>query len=158
MEVRNGKPTVVISAFYGAKAELGGALSHEQYRIIEKKSDRCEHAEAAVFAYGNRIGGVEWICRERACKDHLGRVHEGHACSSSGASRPASPEARNQRRQELFDVKVDEIVRKRVMREATKTFARPLDRAHLNEAVKEFFRRTSSNDQRTICEAFGCEK
>ena len=158
VEARNGKPAVIISAFYGAKAEDGGALSREQYQVIEKKSGRCEHAEAAVFADGNQIGGVKWICRERACKDHLGRTRESHAHSPGGASRPASSEARNQRKQELFDVKVDEIVRKRVMREAIKTFAWPLDRAHLNEAVKEFFRRLPSSDQRTIREVFGWEE
>ncbi|MGH9838027.1 MAG: hypothetical protein ACREEM_04510 [Blastocatellia bacterium] len=158
VEARSGKPAVVISAFYGAKAEDGGALSREQYQIIEKKSGRCEHAEAAVLGDSNEIGGVKWICCERTCKDHLGRAREGYARSSSGASRPASSDGRNQRKQELFDVKVDEIVRKRVMREAVKTFAWPLDRAHLNKAVKEFFRRIPSSDQRTIREVFGWEE
>jgi hypothetical protein len=158
VEARSGKPAVAISAFYGAKTEDGGTLSREQYQIIEKKSGRCEHAEAAVFADGNEIGGVKWICRERACKDHLGRSRESYTHSPGGASRPASSDGRNQRKQELFDVKVDEIVRKRVMREAVSTFAWPLDRAHLNEAVKEFFRRIPSSDQRTICEVFGWEE
>ena len=46
-------------------------------------------------------------------------------------------------------------MRKRVMGEALKTFAWPLDRAHLNEAVKEFYRRIPSADQQTIREVFG---
>jgi hypothetical protein len=52
---------------------------------------------------------------------------------------------------------VDEIVRKRVMKAALTTFAWPLDRAHLNEAIKEFFRRIPSEHQKTICEVFGWE-
>jgi hypothetical protein len=55
----------------------------------------------------------------------------------------------------LFDIKVDEAVRKRVMKEAIKTWSWPLDRTHLNEAIKEFFRRIPSEHERTICEIFG---
>jgi hypothetical protein len=55
-------------------------------------------------------------------------------------------------------VKVDEIVRERVIREAVKTFAWPLDRAHLNEAAKKFFLCIPSSDQRTICEVFDWEE
>jgi hypothetical protein len=50
---------------------------------------------------------------------------------------------------------VAEVVRKPVLGEAIKTFTWPLDRAQLNEAVKEFFRRIPTDDQQTICEVFG---
>lgn len=53
---------------------------------------------------------------------------------------------------------MDEVVRKRVMIEAIKTWSWPLDRTHLNEAVKEFFHRIPSEHQRTIYEVFGWEK
>ena len=76
--------------------------------------------------------------------------------SASGSSQNGdSPEKRNKRKQEIFDIKVDEIVRKRVMKEALQTYKWPLERAHLNEVAKEFFRRIPSDDQRTICEVFG---
>jgi hypothetical protein len=36
------------------------------------------------------------------------------------------------------------------MKEAIKTYGWPLERAHLNEAVKEFYRRIPSEHQRVI--------
>ncbi len=159
LDEKSGKPGALISAFYGSGVEAKGAISLDQYQVIEKKADRCEHAEQAVVVDGSEIGQVRWICRERSCKDHLGRMRESYTHSSSGpVSRNASPKDRNRRKQELFDIKVDEVVRKRVMTEAIKTWSWPLDRTHLNEAVKEFFRRIPSEHQRTICEVFGWDK
>ena len=159
LEERGGKPAALISASYVVKPEAGGALSREQYQIAEKKADRCEHAEQAVVADGPEIGQVRWICQEKGCKDHLGRVGESRAYSAGDRnSHTASPEDRNKRKQELFDIKVDEAVRKRVMKEAIKTWSWPLDRAHLNEAAKEFFRRVPSEHERTIYEVLGWEK
>jgi len=159
LDQKSGKSGVYISASYGSGIEAKGVIGRDQYQPLEKKADRCEHAEQAVVADGPEIGQVRWICRERSCKDHLGRVRESYTYSSSGpVSRNASPKDRNRRKQELFDIKVDEVVRKRVMKEATETWSWPLDRTHLNEAVKEFFRRIPSEIQRTICEVLGWEK
>jgi len=159
LDEKSGKPGVYISASYGSGIEAKGAIGRDQYQPLEKKADRCEHAEQAIVVDGPEIGQVRWICRERSCKDHLGRVRESHSYSSSGpVSRNASPKDRNRRKQELFDIKVDEVVRKRVMAEALKTWSWPLDRTHLDEAVKEFFRRIPSEHQRTIYEVFGWEK
>lgn len=159
IEGKSGRPAAYISPFYGSGVEAKGAIGRGQYQPLEKKADRCEHAEQAVVVDGPEIGQARWICRERSCKDHLGRVRESHSYPSGGPiSRNASPKDRNRRKQELFDIKVDEAVRKRVMREAIKTWSWPLDRTYLNEAVKEFFRRIPSEHQRTICEVLGWEK
>lgn len=155
VEVKQSKPAALISTYYGSNAESAEALGVDQYQVLEKKADRCEFAEKAVTADGTDVGKVKWICREADCKDHLGRVREPRQYSSNVPSGTTSPEQRHERKQELYDLKVDEIVRKRVFGEAIKSFAWPLDRAHLNEAVKEFFRRIPSSDQQTICEVFG---
>ena len=132
-------------------------LTRPQYQLLEKKAERCQHAEQAVYADGEAVGQVKWICREPTCKDHLGRVRDTYAGASGGTTNlsTASPENRNKRKQELFDIRVDEIVRKRVMAEGIKTYKFPVERAHLNEVAKEFFRRIPSDDQRTILEVFG---
>lgn len=155
LEEKTRKPVMFISAYYGAGSQDPQVLGRDQYQLLEKKADRCQSAEQAIAADGPDIGKVKWICREAACKDHLGRVAELRSYSSSNGSRPATPEDRGQRMQELFDIKVDEVARKRVIQEAIKTFASPLERRHLNEAAKEFFRRIPSDDQKTICEIFG---
>jgi ParB family chromosome partitioning protein len=150
LEAKTSRPAVLISTFYGSGADGKEVIGRDEYQLIEKKADRCEFAEAAVVADGGEIGQVKWVCREKTCKDHLGRVRESYSYASAGGSRTASPENRSQRKQELFDIRVDEAVRKRVMTEAIKTWSWPLDRTHLNEAVKEFFRRIPSEHQRTI--------
>ena len=158
VEKKQDKPALLISPYYGAAPEKDGVVSLGEYQIIERKADRCSHAEQAVYADGNEIGQVKWVCRERSCKDHRGRVSNGRAHPATGGLRSAEPEDRHERKQELFDIKVDEVVRKHVMREAIKTYSWPLDREHLNEVVKEFFRRIPSDDQRTIGEVFGWEE
>lgn len=155
VEAKQGKPAALISNHYGSRAEGEGILGRDQYQILQKKADRCEYAEQCVYADGGEIGQVKWICREPGCKDHLGRVRTTYSSSSNGNGHTRSPETLHQRKQELFNIKVDEVVRTRVMGEAIKAFAWPLDRDHLNEAVKEFFRRIPTDDQQTICEVFG---
>ncbi len=157
LEAKQGKPAVCISAYYQAQTEAEGVLGREQFVPLERKADRCQFAEQAVYANSNEIGQAKWICREPGCKDHLGRVPEARAARTGKASSSSPTAAHNARKQELFEIKVDEIVRKRVMKAALTTFAWPLDRAHLNEAVKEFFRRIPSEHQKTICEVFGWE-
>lgn len=152
---KTGQPVVTISAYYGRSAGDEGALSQGQYELLRKKADRCEHAVQAVYVDGAEIGQVKWVCYEQSCKDHLGRVRETYAPRANGTSSTAAPADRSARKQELFDLKVDEVVRKRVMKQALVTFAWPLDRRHLNEAVKEFFRRLPSDVEKTVCEVFG---
>lgn len=158
LEEKGGKSVAYLSIDYGAGVRAKGVLSRDQYQVLERKADRCEHAEQAVFADGPEIGQVRWICREATCKDHLGRVPEYRSYTNGSGSRSSAPQDRNRRKQELFDIKVDEVVRKRVMKEAIKAWSWPLDRADLNLAVKEFFRRLPSEHQLTICEVFGWEK
>lgn len=155
LEEKHHKPVVFISAYYVRNTQDSSVISRDQYQLLEKKADRCEFAEPALFADGTGIGQAKWICREQTCKDHLGRMVEIRGYSSGSVSRTTAPGQHGQRRQELFDLKVDEAVRKRVMQEAVKIFAWPLERRHLNEVAKEFFRRIPSDDQKTICEVLG---
>ena len=157
LDAKRERAAPFISPYYDTRIEGQEVLTRPQYQLIEKKVDRCQHAEQAVYADGEGIGQVKWICREPTCKDHLGRVRDTYAgatVSTSGLS-ATSPENRNKRKQELFDIRVDEIVRKRVMAESLKTYKFPFERAHLNEVACEFFRRIPSDDQRTILEVFG---
>jgi ParB/RepB/Spo0J family partition protein len=158
LEAKAGRSVAFISSYYGTPAE-GEALSRGDYHPVEKKADRCPSAERAIVADGPTVGQVEWVCRTPECPEHLGRVPEyrRHA-GGDGSARPASAADRNVRKQELFDIKVDEEVRKRVMREAFKTYSWPLDRTHLNEVAKEFFGRVPSEHRRTIAEVLGWER
>lgn len=155
LEEKHHKPVVFISAYYSRESTDSSVISRNQYQLLEKKADRCEFAEPGILADGPGLGQAKWICREQSCKDHLGRVAEFRDHSSGNISRTIASRDHRQRRQELFDLKVDEAVRKRVMQEAIKTFAWPLERQQFNEVAKEFFRRIPSDVQKTICEVFG---
>lgn len=161
IEAKQGKPPAYISTHYGMNDEEKNIIAVNDYQLIEKRGVRCEHAEQAIFADGEEVGRVKWICRVKSCKDHLGRVNSYSQPISTGKgggiADAKSLESRNKRRQEIFEIKVNEGVRKRVMREALKTYSWPLERIHLNEIAKEFFRRIPSDDQQTITEVFGIE-
>lgn len=155
VQAKQEKPVASISSYYGARTVEEGTLGRGEYQLLPKKADRCQFAEQAVYSDGADLGKAKWICCEPACKDHLGRVRETHTPVTNGAASVSTSEPRHARKQELFDIKVDEAVRKRVFAEALKAFAWPLERQHLNEIVKEFFRRIPTDVQKTICEVFG---
>ncbi|MBA3712358.1 MAG: ParB/RepB/Spo0J family partition protein [Pyrinomonadaceae bacterium] len=158
LDVKANAPTPYISTYYSrdTRAQFEDVLTQPQYQLLEKKVDRCEYAERAIYVDGAEVGHVRWICREKTCKDHLGRYYIGStsngSSSASNTSTRGTVESRSKRKQELFDIRVDEIARKRVMSEALKTYKFPFERTHLNEVAKEFFRRIPSDDQRTILE------
>jgi ParB family chromosome partitioning protein len=159
LDAKRETPAAFVSPHYSTRIE--GALTRYEYEQIERKGDRCEYAEQAVVAEGERIGRAIWICREPTCKDHLGRAGSTNVTTiSSGptGTSAANPMAAKERKQELFDLRVDDVVRRRVMAEAMQTFSYPLDRAQLNAVAKEFFRRITSYDQRTIFAVLGKEE
>jgi ParB family transcriptional regulator, chromosome partitioning protein len=158
LEAKAKKPVALLSDKYGSGVNADESLRRGSYQIIERKAPRCQHVEKAVFSDGQQIGHVKDICREPTCKDHLGRVPERHSHSRGNGVRSTSPKDNNRRRQELFDMKVDEKVRKLVMAEALKTYSWPLDRADLNEVVNQFFSRLPSEHQETIIEVLGWNK
>jgi len=153
LETKTSKPAILLSPFYSSRLVTEGALVQGTYQVLPKKNDRCQHAEQAVFVEGDETGQVKWICKEKSCKDHLGRSRNNG--SDARQPEPHSSETRSERRQELFDLKVDEAVRKRVMAEAVKNYAWPLVRTEWNEIAKEYFRQIPRDHQRTILEVFG---
>lgn len=161
VEAKQGRPAVFISAYYGWHDSAADTLHRDQYQLLRKKAERCAFAERAVSADGAEIGKVQWICREPSCKDHLGRVPDSirstalHAGTATNGTVPT--DGRHARQQELFNLKVDELVRKRVFAAALQAFSWPLARPQLNEAVKEFFRRIPADVQQVIGEVFGWE-
>ncbi|MDQ3254391.1 MAG: ParB/RepB/Spo0J family partition protein, partial [Acidobacteriota bacterium] len=117
LDAKRERAAAFISPYYDTRIEGKEVLTRPQYQLLEKKAGRCQNAEQAVYADGEAVGQVKWICREPTCKDHMGRVRDTYAgaTSNAGGLSATSPESRNKRKQELFDIRVDEIVRKRVM-------------------------------------------
>jgi len=157
LEAKQGKPAALVSLYYSGDTEAPDVVMRRHFEPIERKADRCEFAEPAVCVDRQHFGQTKWICREATCKDHMGRGPQVRSHGIGKAAHGTPNEKHQARKQELFDIKVDEVVRKRVMMEALKSFAWPLDRAHLNEAIKEFFSRIPGEHQKTIGEVLGME-
>jgi ParB family chromosome partitioning protein len=154
-------PAPLVSPYWNTSAGEEGreVLPRSRYEAIEDEAEGCEYAEWGVYVEGQNIGQKVLICREPTCKDHLGRVR-GHASvavtsSASVGQQQDDSAKRNARKQELFDIKVDEEVRLRVFTEALKTFSYPLDRTLLDMVAVAHFRRIPSDDQKTIIKVFG---
>ena len=157
LEAKHGKLVALISLYYGHESEIAGVVGRDQFEPIERKADRCQFAEPALCADRQHYGQTKWICREATCKDHRGRVPEVRSHNNGKAVNGTPSEKHQARKQELFDIKVDETTRKRAMAAVLKAFAWPLDRRHLNETIKEFFRRIPGEHQKTIGEVLGME-
>lgn len=155
---KQGKPAMIISCYYGTRTSEEDVLGKDKYQLLQNKADRCEFAEQAVVIDGSDIGKAKWVCTEAGCKDHLGKIREATGRHAGNGSHTHQPETWNHRKQELFEIKVDEIVRKRVLGEALKSFSWPLERKTLNEIAKEFFRRIPAEDQETILEILGIQE
>lgn len=164
LDEKRGTPAPFVSPNWttGAQAEGRDVLGRSEYELVEGgRDERCEFAEQAVYFEGQRTGRAVWICREATCKDHKGKVR-GHASVAVGSVGGATAgggkgadESKNRRKQELFDIKVDEIVRKRVFAEGLKAVTLPLDRSTFDWIALGYFRRIPSFDQKTIIEVFG---
>lgn len=83
-------------------------IGRNNYNTVDKKKS-CEFAEKAVFAEGDRIGQTETICRNPKCKIH-------NYSYSSSSKKKEDPSAKSKRKQEIFDIKVAEAVRRKVFR------------------------------------------
>jgi len=122
------EPVPIISETYSTAPP--GMLSQHDFADVTK--NKCEGAEAAVWGDGAHPGKKAWICRSADCQTHKARFREsaaakgGTGVASPGAKPDAGKNAR--RRQELLDIKVNEMTRRALFLQAMKKFKHPLGR------------------------------
>lgn len=158
LEAKQGSPVAFISPHYYTSAATEGVLGRDQFELLPKKADRCAHAEQAVVAEGEELGRLRWICRAADCPDHQGRAPESYRFPQVPHSHSTAGNAegqRQERKQELFDIKVAEAVRKRVLPAALATYQAPLERPELNTIARVFFRRLPMAEQHTVGDVLG---
>lgn len=145
------------------------ALGKDAYYLIEKKKDRCEHARGAVFVQGSRRGQTASVCTEPKCKDHKGRVSSPSSNTSSGAEKsPAEKKQFYARKQELFDARVAEPVRRRTLNAILEKIhpaatdiddeskvVWPISRDYFARMAVEHFLRIASDTQLVMYEVMG---
>jgi ParB family chromosome partitioning protein len=149
-----------------------GSLGRDAYEVIEKKGSRCDFALPGVFVQGTRRGQTAWVCAEPKCKDHKGRSasrsSSSSASSSAGTGQEKTPAERKQflaRKQELFDARVAEPVRRRVLgalydkivvrvlRAEGRAVRFPLDRGFFARAAWAHFELVPTDTQGVMYEA-----
>ncbi len=108
-QTAKGKAPLRLSQHYHTAADKDkDILRSPEYRTIEKKNDRCEHAREGIIAeksYGAPLGTVLTVCAEKKCKKHFG--------SSGGGDADASHKAA-QRRQQAKD-RIEATIRERTL-------------------------------------------
>lgn len=162
--MENEVPLVNLSSYW----ESDGVPGYTNFTLIGKKpfksyggqvSDKsCDKAVTAVNIDTGQFAKPYTICQRKACK-----VHGSSSSSSSGGTSVAemSPKEREadlrkkrERREELFDIAVGEIVRRRVFRQATEKFAKAFDTVgaldgFLPLVIAKMWTNTSGNDGTT---------
>lgn len=159
IEAQTGKPVPYFSTFYGKRYETQEILSRDAYQLLPKRADRCRFAEQAIGVDGPDLGRVKWICAEQTCTEHWQRASALAQSHHTGNGKTGSqPPDRERRRQEIFEIKIEEEARHRVMKEALSTYTWPLERTQLNAIAVEFFARIPHSDQKTIFKVLGWEQ
>lgn len=127
-------PTVNFSR-YGDSED--GSLGRSDITIIGKKPFRdyygnvsaktCEKSVSAVNVDSCQFGKIYTICRATSgCKVHYGRSVANLSGSSSKSKKEQDAELikKRERREEIFDIRVSDIVRPRVLRLAAEKFVK----------------------------------
>lgn len=130
------------------------ALSRDSFEVVTSKASECEHTHSGVYWTGPNVGKTVRVCAVRECQTHQGR-RSGSTKSAAGQPKSAKEiDEKNKRKQELFDLRVNEPVRLKVFAamlpqfKSVKQFA--ADKLWLIRMVAELWTRMPVEDQRTI--------
>jgi ParB/RepB/Spo0J family partition protein len=124
------------------------------YVEIARKAVKCKSAQLAIIVYGPERGHTRTVCVDRKCKDHLGK-HGSSITSGSRSHSTQTPEERNKRKQELFDLRVTEPVRRIGIKRAVETFKWPLKREEFNRVAVRLYDHLPGFTQRVVMELSG---
>lgn len=138
-------------------------LSPDKWRALSRKEGACDSARKAVVVYGADRGHTKNVCADAACKVHFNR--RGASLADASKSPKASEEEarkRNERKQELFNMRVAEPVRLEVFRrlkdkmEGGASFElRPVDRFYMNQIVMRLIQKTTYKTMKAVHAVLG---
>lgn len=141
-------------------------IGRDECMVIPSNETKCASWEPAVVVQGyidNKTPGhAITICRDRKCKDHFDRAGASMsstvtATSSSASDLPNKDQSKKnrERKQELYDLKVNEPVRRKSLAEAIATVKwKKLGRSEWNTIAIAHYCRVRSHTQRIIREVF----
>ena len=91
-------------------------VAQSDYKTV-KTLEECGSGETGVYFNGSRVGQIVHFCRDKQCKTHKSNYY-----SSAAEDPEKARETRLVRKEELFDMRVAEQVRRRVLKKAAETF------------------------------------
>jgi ParB/RepB/Spo0J family partition protein len=142
---------ILASNYYGEAPE--GMLTRNSFAVIKNGDKQCDSAERAIWGDGPELGKTTRICRNTECPTHTRRTDGLTSTRSSANGRHSKPDndlRKADRRQELFDIKVNEAARRRVFKESLPTYTDPLPREMREKVALGFFERLSGHHRRVI--------
>jgi ParB/RepB/Spo0J family partition protein len=142
-----------------------GTLNSDAYRLLGKKEGACEHSRTAVVVYGTDRGHTKTICADKGCKVHGNRPAASlSSTTKSPREQQKETETRNERKQELFNMRVAEPVRLEVFRrlkekrEGGASFElRPVDRFYMNQIAMRLIQQTPYKTKQVVKAVMGGE-
>ncbi len=139
-----------------------GMLSWGQYVALSEDEEKCQTAELAVYGEGGRLGDTQLICRNLECPKHARKVHSnasngsevnGNRANTARAVPTALEKA--DRLQKRLNIKVNELSRIEVFRQAIKTYTHPQPREDRNEFAYKLYWLLRGDEQDTVERVLG---
>ncbi len=94
-------------------------IARDDFKEV-KKPDECKSAKRGVFFNGDRVGQTALICANKDCVTHFGKNQ--YVANTAAGDPEAASEARRIRKEEIFDSRVAENVRRRVLKKSSEWF------------------------------------
>ncbi len=121
-------------------------LPGDKYSIIEKKKDRCEHAEKAIVVHGHvDRGQVIDICRDPGCKTHGRRSI--YATPPAELARQKAADAKRKREMEIRRQTLADVLRR------VPLLPLDLSREDWNLIAYGFLNEMTQDKQKLICQS-----
>lgn len=137
-------------------------LTSEEYVRIHDTDNACNFAIPAVFLDGYSFGETRVICFDKQCEKHYRAPSEDSAASIPGEKSEAEKKKFYERKQEIFDIKVGEPVRRQTFREAAQNFTGDKwifeDEKWRLRLVVRLWSKIDDNARAVITEVLGREK
>lgn len=124
--IRAGKPAdyeapLVRPSGYGKDSRYPKSLGYYDAKFFTAKKDTCEFAETGVIVDKDRAGQKTFFCRNPKCKKH--KQSSSYSSSSTGEKTDAERGKFRQRKEEIWNIKVREAVRRTVLSQAAIAFS-----------------------------------
>ena len=134
-----------------------GTLDRSEYVALDKHRPKCEFQQTGILVDSDAFGTSIQVCINRKCKDHFGHLNGAASSQSTSSGNGTAKQGAEfrKRKQEIFDLKVEEHARRQILRDALTKIRWPLNRRWLNAVAVELLGRLPSKLVSIVNEVLG---